>query len=124
MAVPCSPPGQPADAAATSKAAPFHTGTDPGDLVYHDSSDCSSGQVRRVIVDPVAEAVTHLVIGPERRRDPGRLVPLDLIDATAGHIRLRCAQAEFGKVDPAEETQFIPGTGSYTCYGPGQVVSC
>jgi sporulation protein YlmC with PRC-barrel domain len=84
-------------------------------------SDGACGEVTRVIVDPVAEAVTHLVVEPEHRRDPGRLVPLDLIDATAGHIRLRCTTAEFGKLDPAEETQFIPGTGSYAGYGPGQV---
>ena len=84
-------------------------------------SDGACGQVRRVVVDPVAEAVTHLVVEPEHRRDSGRLVPLDLIDATAGHIRLRCTQAEFGKLDPAEETQFIAGTTGYAGYGPGQV---
>jgi sporulation protein YlmC with PRC-barrel domain len=77
--------------------------------------------VTRVIVDPVAEAVTHLVVEPKHRRDPGRLVPLDLVDATAGQIRLRCTTAEFEKLDPAEETQFIPGTSSYAGYDPGQV---
>jgi sporulation protein YlmC with PRC-barrel domain len=84
-------------------------------------SDGAVGEVTRVIVDPVAEAVTHLVVGPEHRGDPGRLVPLDLIDATAGQIRLRCTTAEFGKLGAAEETQFIPGTGSYAGYGDGQV---
>jgi sporulation protein YlmC with PRC-barrel domain len=84
-------------------------------------SDGACGEVTRVIVDPVAEAVTHLVVEPKHRRDPGRLVPLDLIDATAGQIQLRCTTAEFEKLDPAEETQFIPGTGSYAGYGPGQV---
>ena len=40
-------PGRP-EAAGTAKPAPFHTGTDPGDLVYHDSSDCPYGQeIRR-----------------------------------------------------------------------------
>jgi sporulation protein YlmC with PRC-barrel domain len=84
-------------------------------------SDGACGEVTRVIVDPVAEAVTHLVVEPEHRRDPGRLVPLGLIDATAGQIRLSCTTAEFEKLAPAEETQFIPGTGSYAGYGPGQV---
>jgi sporulation protein YlmC with PRC-barrel domain len=84
-------------------------------------SDGACGEVTRVIVDPVAEAVTHLVVEPEHRRDPGRLVPLGLVDATAGGIRLRCTTAEFGKLDPAEETRFIPGTISYAGYGPGQV---
>ena len=85
-------------------------------------SDGPCGEVTRVIVDPVAEAVTHLVVEPEHRRDPGRLVPVGLADVTAaGEIRLRCTTAEFEKLDPAEETQFIPGTGSYAGYGPGQV---
>ena len=86
-------------------------------------SDGAAGEVTRVIVDPVAETVTHLVVEPEHRRDPGRLVPLDLVEAAAGEIRLRCTMAEFEKLDPAEETQFIPGTSGYEGYGygPGQV---
>ena len=84
-------------------------------------SDGAVGEVARVIVDPVAEAVTHLVVGPAHRRDPGRLVPLDLIDATAGQIQLGCTRAEFGKLAPAEETRFIPATSAYAGYGPGQV---
>jgi sporulation protein YlmC with PRC-barrel domain len=84
-------------------------------------SDGTCGEVTRVIVDPVAEAVTHLVVEPEHRRGLGRLVPLGLIDATAGQIRLRCTQAEFGELEPAEETQFIPGTSGYAGYGRGQV---
>ena len=43
-----------------------------------------AGKVRRVIVDPLAEKVTHLVIEPEHRHGFGRLVPLDLIDTAAG----------------------------------------
>jgi hypothetical protein len=60
-----------------------------------------------VIVDPVAESVTHLVVEPEHRRGLGRLVPLGPIDATSGEVRLSCTQAEFGKLEPAEGTRFI-----------------
>jgi sporulation protein YlmC with PRC-barrel domain len=84
-------------------------------------SDGACGEVTRVIIDPVAEAVTHLAVGPAHGRDPGRLVPLSLIDATAGQVQLRCTRAEFGKLDPAEETRFIPATSAYAGYGPGQV---
>ncbi len=84
-------------------------------------SDGTCGEVTRVIVDPVAEAVTHLVVEPEHGRGLGRLVPLGLIDATAGQIRLRCTQAEFEELEPAEETKFLPGTSGYAGYGPGQV---
>jgi sporulation protein YlmC with PRC-barrel domain len=84
-------------------------------------SDGVCGEVTRVIVDPVAEAVTHLVVDPKHRQGLGKLVPLSLVDATSGQIRLRCTKAEFEQLDPAEETQFIPGTSGYSSYGPGQV---
>jgi sporulation protein YlmC with PRC-barrel domain len=67
--------------------------------------------VTRVVVDPVARTVTHLVVEPGHWwHGPGRLVPLGLADATADQIRLRCTLADFEKLDPAEETQFLPGT--------------
>ncbi|HEX6527929.1 MAG TPA: PRC-barrel domain-containing protein [Streptosporangiaceae bacterium] len=79
------------------------------------------GEVRRVIVDPVAEAVTHIVVEPENREGEGRLVPLGIVDATTGEIRLRCTMAEFENLDRAEETQFIQGTGEFAGYTPAQV---
>ena len=84
-------------------------------------SDGAVGTLSRVIVDPVAQAVTHLVVDPEHGRENGRLVPLDLVDAAAGEIRLRCTKAEFENLAPAEETQFIPATSDYDDYGPGQI---
>jgi sporulation protein YlmC with PRC-barrel domain len=86
-------------------------------------TDGICGEVRRVVVDPVARAVTHLVVEPKHRQGLGRLVPLDLVDAADGEIRLRCTMAEFDKLGPAEETEFLPGTGAYADYGPGQVLS-
>ena len=47
-------------------------------------SDGECGDVRRFIIDPATQTVTHLVIEPKRRREPGRLAPLHLIDTTAG----------------------------------------
>jgi sporulation protein YlmC with PRC-barrel domain len=88
-------------------------------------SDGVCGEVSRVVVDPVARAVTHLVVEPKHRQGLGRLVPLDLVgDATGdGEIRLRCTMAEFDKLGSAEETQFIPGSSGYASYGPAQVLS-
>ena len=85
-------------------------------------SDGVCGEVSRVVVNPVARAVTHLVVEPKGRQGLGRLVPLDLVNATAGGIRLRCTAAEFEALDPAEETQFVPGTRGYASYGPEQVL--
>src|ERR1022692_3693909 len=84
-------------------------------------SDGVCGEVSRVVVDPVARAVTHLVVEPTGRQGLGRLVPLDLVDDTTGEIRLRCTTAEFEKLGSAEETQFIPGSSGYAAYGPEQV---
>ena len=86
-------------------------------------SDGVCGEVSRVVVDPVARAVTHLVVEPTGRQGLGRLVPLDLVDATDGEIRLRCTLAEFDSLDAAEDTQFVPGTRGYAAYGPDQVLS-
>ena len=69
------------------------------------SASCTDGvcgKVTRVVVDPVARTITHLVVEPKHWHGPGRLVPLDLIDATTGEIRLRCTLAEFEELDPAE----------------------
>jgi hypothetical protein len=74
-------------------------------------SDGHCGEVRRLIIDPAARTVTHLVIEPGHRKQPGRLVPVDLVDTTAGDIRLRCTIAEFGQLDPAEEADLVEGRG-------------
>ena len=86
-------------------------------------SDGTIGKLCRVIVDPIAEKVTHLVVEPEHRRDQGRLVPLDVVDAGADGIQLQCTRAEFEKLEPAEENQFIPATTGCEGYGygPGQM---
>jgi PRC-barrel domain. len=86
-------------------------------------TDGVCGEVSRVVVDPVARAVTHLVVEPKGRQGLGRLVPLDLVNVTRGEIRLRCTMAEFEELDSAEETQFVPGTRGYAAYGPEQVLS-
>ena len=75
-------------------------------------ADGVCGEVSRMIVDPATRTVTHLAIDPKHQREPGRLVPIDLVDTTTGEIRLRCTLAEFGKLDPAEESELVEGTGS------------
>ncbi len=86
-------------------------------------TDGICGEVIRVVVDPIARTVTHLVVEPKHRKGVGRLVPLNLVDATSGVVRLRCTMAEFQKLDWAEETQFLPGRGTYEGYSPGQALS-
>jgi sporulation protein YlmC with PRC-barrel domain len=83
-------------------------------------SDGACGELTRVVVDPVAKAVTHLVVDP--KQSLGRLVPLDLVVASTGQIALRCTQAQFDKLEAAEETRFLPGDDGYPGYGEGQVL--
>jgi sporulation protein YlmC with PRC-barrel domain len=71
-------------------------------------ADGACGQVSRVIVNPVAREVTHLVVEPKHRHGSGRLVPIDLVDAKTGQIRLGCTLAEFQTLPPAEETESLP----------------
>jgi sporulation protein YlmC with PRC-barrel domain len=99
---------------------------DPTAFTIGATASCADGvcgEATRVVVDPVARAVTHLVVDPKRGKGLGRLVPLGLVDATAGGIRLRCTLADFEKLDPAEETEFMAGRGGYPGYHPGEVLN-
>jgi sporulation protein YlmC with PRC-barrel domain len=86
-------------------------------------ADGPCGKVIRVVVDPVAASVTHLVVEPEGRQGLGRLVPLDLVDGGESGIQLRCSQAEFETLASAEETQFLPASGLDADYAAGEVLA-
>jgi len=75
-------------------------------------ADGPCGEVTRLIIDPAARTVTHLVIKPEHEAGRARLVPLDLVDTAAGEITLRCTLAEFGQLERAEEMDMVEGRAS------------
>jgi len=72
-------------------------------------TDGHCGEVRRLIIDPATETVTHLVIQPGHRQEAGRLVPVHLVESTDGEIRLRCTRADFDKLDHAAERDLVAG---------------
>jgi hypothetical protein len=79
-------------------------------------ADGDCGTIKSLIVEPGTDAVTHLLVEPASRQVLGRLVPLSLVEvAPAGtgeagdEVRLRCTEAEFEELDPAETTEVIPG---------------
>jgi sporulation protein YlmC with PRC-barrel domain len=78
--------------------------------------DGPCGRVSRVVVDPSARALTHIVVEPEHRSGLGRLVPLDMVEAGPGEVRLRSTVAEFEQLQAAEETDFLPGGSGYAAY--------
>jgi sporulation protein YlmC with PRC-barrel domain len=79
-------------------------------------SDGVCGDLRRIIVDPAARAITHLVVEHRHRQGEGHLVPIELVDSAAHTIQLTCSTPEFRSLPDAEETHFLPGPGelSYT----------
>jgi sporulation protein YlmC with PRC-barrel domain len=81
---------------------PFMIGADAS------CSDGACGHVSRIIVNPVARSVTYVVVGQKHQNDSGRLVPVDLVDAATGQLRLRCTLAEFEALRPAQETEVVP----------------
>jgi sporulation protein YlmC with PRC-barrel domain len=72
-------------------------------------TDGDCGEVRRLIIDPATDTVTHLVIQPGRRPEAARLVPVHLAEATNGGIRVRCTLAEFDELDHATERDQVTG---------------
>ena len=85
-------------------------------------SDGSCGEVIRTILDPATRTVTHLVIEPKHRKMDGRLVPIDLVDAAGGEIRLRCSLAQFEQLEPAEEVDLAEGADYGGGYGQAGAV--
>lgn len=80
-------------------------------------SDGPCGEVTRTILDPAARTVTHLVIEPRHHPARGRLVPVELVEAAAAEIRLRCTLADFDQLDPAEEIVMVEGMDYAGGYG-------
>lgn len=85
-------------------------------------SDGYCGVIRRTILDPATDTVTHLVIEPRHRGELGRLVPVELVDAAGEEIALRCTIAEFEGLDPAEEIELVEDAGYAGGYGPAEAV--
>ena len=87
-----------------------------GNEVY--CTDQACGWLSRVVIDPVARELTHLVVEPAHHPEEGRLVPVDLVDRDAGTegdvIRLRCDAAAFDNLEQAQSTEFLPAeTGEF-----------
>jgi hypothetical protein len=89
--------------AATAGTTPLTIGADVS------CADGVCGKVSRVVIHLRARTVTHLVVTDRRFQE--RLVPLGLVDvdAATGTIRLRCAIAQFEKLDPADMTLPLQG---------------
>jgi len=83
---------------------------------HADCTDGPCGKVTKVVVDPVARAVTHLVVEPEHRAGLGRLVPLDHVEPSANGVQLGYTLDQFYELPNAEENDFLPGGSGYADY--------
>lgn len=86
-------------------------------------SDGVCGELRRVVVDPVARALTHLVVEPTKRWSMGRLVPINLVESSGEQIRLRCTLDEFEALDQANVTEFLNGADDEWNYEQDHILS-
>jgi hypothetical protein len=87
-------------------------------------SDGDCGKLTRVVIDPVARALTHLVVEPRHDSVRGRLVPVELVESNGPEIRLRATLSEFEALEPAEESEYLPPANPASWgYGAGQVLA-
>ena len=65
-----------------------------------DATDGHCGNLTRLIFDPIADALTHLIVEPGHDEERARLVPVDLV-VTAGDdlIQLSCTKERFDQLD-------------------------
>jgi sporulation protein YlmC with PRC-barrel domain len=82
--------------------------------------DGAGGNLTQVVIDPIAERVTHVVVETKGGRPP-RLVPIDLLDVVLRQVRLHCTNAELHALPAAEEAEYLPvvSGGAGLGYGPG-----
>jgi sporulation protein YlmC with PRC-barrel domain len=85
-----------------------------------DATDGRCGRLTRLIFDPIADAITDLVVEPSHHEELARLVPLKLVASVEDDlIRLDCTKERFEQLDQAEETQFLPANETELGYGDG-----
>jgi hypothetical protein len=85
-----------------------------------EAADGPCGDLCGVIIDPVAGALTHLIVTPEHHKGFGRLVPVDLVESDADPIRLTCTVGEFLGLDEGEEDHFLSGSDAKWGYSGGE----
>ena len=86
-------------------------------------TDGHCGQVRSLVIKLAEDAVTHLLVQPGHRRELARLVPLSLVEAANGAVRLSCTTADYERLDSPDETLVLPGVGGREYYEREPVIS-
>jgi len=74
-----------------------------------EATDGRCGHVTRVIINPVADSLTHLVVEPGHHE----LV----VGVEEDRIRINCTRQEFDQLDEADDVQFLPVDTTGVGYG-------
>ena len=92
-----------------------------GSAVHCRTERC--GELTSVVVDPVAERLTHLIV-VAGDGSAGRLVPVELAHAGPDGVVLECGREEFDRLEPSLQTHFLDDADAEQRYGyhEGQVV--
>ncbi len=73
--------------------------------------ECTDGVCGRsvyVLINPLAEKVTHLVVREDASPYTAYIVPVEAVSATiVDTIQLRCSKAQLKKMDPFVQTEFV-----------------
>jgi hypothetical protein len=86
-------------------------------------SDGACGELTRVVINPIARAVTHLVVKSASRQGKSRLVPLSLVESAGHEIRLSCSKAEFEALEELQEVHFLTDPPNQPGYPPSAVLA-
>jgi hypothetical protein len=87
--------------------------------------ECTDGVCGRsvyILINPVVDRVTHLVVREDSSPNTEYIVPVDVVSETiADTIQLRCSKAELEKMAPFVQTEFVKEKMAdlYTGYGGG-----
>jgi uncharacterized protein YrrD len=74
-----------------------------------DATDGRCGHLTRVILDPVDQSLTHLVVQPGHHEERARLVPVGLLASVEDDlIALKCTKMEFEQLESAEDVTLHP----------------
>jgi sporulation protein YlmC with PRC-barrel domain len=76
--------------------------------------DGPAGRSKSIIIDPIHQKVTHIVVAEKRFPHSERLVPLGLLASTeASRIHLRCTLSELASMEPFIELEYVTEEGIY-----------